>query len=166
MNIPENYLREIKMIMGVARGYLSEGRELVPMAFLGKTGLPLLPFPMDMSSNQAKDASAEAVREFAKMAGAEYAIMISEAWALDHTQISKEEVLKLYESRKGIADHPARQDVVMITLETQAGFWFANTPIKSLGGEARGFGDPEFTFIEQLEGRFTHFLPQKSKTVH
>ena len=159
MNIPENYLREIEMIMGVARGYLAEGKELQPFTFLGKTGLPLLPFPMDMSSNQAKDACAEAVRKLAKINNAEYAIMISEAWALDHTQISEEEILKLYESGGGIKDHPARQDVMMITLETQTGFWFSNIPIKSLGGESRGFGDPDFMFMTQAEGRFTRFLP-------
>ena len=159
MNIPENYLREIEMLLGVTRGYLAEGKELQPFTFLGKTGLPLLPFPMDMSSNQAKDACAEAVRKLAKINNAEYAIMISEAWALDHTQISKEEILKLYESGGGIKDHPARQDVMMITLETQTGFWFSNIPIKSLGGESRGFGDPDFMFMTQAEGRFTRFLP-------
>lgn len=158
MDIPEKYQAEIEVIISMAREFLSEGRELQAFVFLGKPSCSLLPCPMNMSSGSAKDMSAAMVRELAKVLRAEYAIMISEAWALDHTKTSMEEAKRIASSGRSIANHPDCTDVVMITLETLEGFWIAQTTIKPTG-KGRGFDDPCFNFMAGREGRFASFLP-------
>lgn len=164
MNVPEKYQATIEFIISTARGFMAEGKELQAFVFLGKAGAPLLPCPMNMKDGQTKDISAMVVREIAREGKAEFAIMISEAWGLDHTKVSMEEIKEYYESHGGISEHPNRIDVVMITLEAPEGFWIAQAPIKS-SGEAREFGDPDFAFMTRAEGRFACFLPQ-SGPVH
>jgi hypothetical protein len=163
--IPEKYQHSIKAITAKAREFLLNGDQLQPFVFLGRTGHSLLPCPMQMSSNQAKDMSAMIVREIARVAGAEYAIMISEAWALDSSVVSMEEAKRFAMSGESIADHPNRTDVVMITLEAPEGFWMAQSRIKSLNDNARSFDDVDFLFLSGAEGRFVSFLPHQG-TAH
>src|SRR5574342_86303 len=125
MDIPEKYQIAIDKIVSVARKFLSEGGEITGFVFLGKSDLPLLPCPMRMSNNAEKEISAMLVREIARAAQAEFVIMISEAWALEQTKISFDDYKKYMESHNGIAEHPDRMEVVMITLETPEGYWLA-----------------------------------------
>lgn len=127
------------------------------MAFLGKFGEELIPIPMDM---EHKDKSAALVTGICKMLRPDYVIMVSEAWGLSR-ETSQEEVMRITKTRESIANHPDRQDIVMLTLETREGFWVAQSPIKSLGGKARGVDDFQFLMMKQAEGRFTCFLPHE-----
>lgn len=165
MNIPEKYQADIETIISGARKVLVEGKELEAVAFLGKTDFGLLRLPMDMHSTKAKEFSAAIVRGIAQAGRAEYVIMISEAWALDQTKVSVEEIKTYLESHEGISEHPARMDVFMITLETREGFWMAQSPIRSLNGKAREFDPVNFLFMTHREGRFANFLPQEG-TIH
>lgn len=158
-NIPNEYRHLVDGITSIAREILESGEDLLPVVFLGKDGVAPVTLPMLMSSTEAKDRSVYAVRKTAQVVQATYAIMLSEAWGLDHSLFSEEEIKRIAESREGIANHPNRLDLIMITLETPDGFWFAQAPIKSLGKGARSFDDFEFIFLTKAEGRFTSFLP-------
>jgi len=160
--IPEAYQSEINRLISIARGFLSAGEELQAFVFLGASDKPTLPCPMNVCNAKAKDKSAAIVRGIAEAGNAEFAIMISEAWALDAEKTTMEEFIRIAESRESIENHPNRIDVLMVTLETPMGFWVAQSPIKSSGGKARGFGEVNFEFLDRVEGRFTCFLPRRA----
>jgi hypothetical protein len=155
--IPEECRHEVEVIVSVVREYLLEGESLAAMAFMGRFGLPPFPVPMDMKH---KDQSTKLVTELCKHAKADYVIMVAEAWALDHTKVPKEEFMRIANTHESIANHPDRMDIVMFSLETHKGFWFGQSPIKSLDGKKRGFDDIQFEMKKELEGRFTSFLPR------
>jgi hypothetical protein len=157
--IPEECLQAIKAIVSVARGYLSEGETLSAMAFLGRFGLPFFPVPTDMKH---KDQSAKLVTELCKQIRADYVIMISEVWALSG-KVPNEEMERIAATRESIAEHPDREDIVMISLETYQGYWLGRSPIKSLGGKKRGFDDIQFEMAKEIEGRFASFLPRSTQ---
>jgi len=154
--IPEEYRKDIEKIVSVARGYLSEGETLSAMAFLGKSGCGFFPVPMNM---RHKDESAKLVTELCKQVAADYVIMISEAWALSG-KVLNEEMERIAASHESIENHPDRDDIVMITLETRQGHWLGKGLIKSLGGKKRGVDDIQFTMEKEMEGRFASFLPR------
>jgi hypothetical protein len=160
--IPEKYHAYIEMVISVARGFLSEGDELQAMAFLGKLGAGIVPIPMHMGH---KDQSAAMIREICKVTRPDCVMMISEAWALDQTNVPVEEVERIANSGGSIADHPNRQDVVMLVVETREGLWLGQGQIKSLGGKARGFDDLQFEMKGKVQGRFSSFLPREG-TAH
>jgi hypothetical protein len=49
-------------------------------------------------------------------------------------------------------------------LETRYGVWVAQCEIrlKGLSKKKRTISEPEFTFLKEVEGRFSRFLPQQS----
>jgi hypothetical protein len=156
MNIPEECQRSIDLIASNAREFLSEGEELQAFAFLGKFGIGFTPAPMGMSN---KDLAVKLITALCKDVKPDYVIMISEAWALSG-KVPNEEIERIAASRESIAEHPDREDVVMITLETHQGFWFGQSPIKSLGGKKRGFDDIQFEMAKEMKSRFASFLPR------
>ena len=155
MKIPDECQRSLDAIVSTARRFLSEGKELQAMAFMGQFGAGFAPIPMDMAN---KDRSAAFITAICKCAKPDYVIMISEAWALS-AQCIGAELERLAKTLESISNHPDRIDVVMITLETKEGNWIAQTPIKSLGGK-RKMDDPEFLVFTGIEGRFASFLPR------
>lgn len=160
MNVPEKYHAYIEMVVSTARGFLSDGMELESIAFLGKFGVGFIPVPMDMGQ---KDASAAWIKEICRQTRPDFVMMISEAWSLSK-ETSEEEFARIAKSRESIVNHPNRQDIVMLTLETQEGFWLSQTPVRLLSDKKREFDDPEFLFATLLEGRFTQFLPPERET--
>jgi len=165
MNVPEKYLAYIEMIVSTARVFMAEGNVFQGMAFLGKFGAGIVPVPVNMMD---KDRSVMMLKELCKRTEPDYVMMISEAWMVERKDASKadqDDLLNEYKAHKGLADHPERVEIVMLSLETQEGLWFGKSPIKSLGDGKRGFDDLEFTMTTQLEGRFACFLPQ-SGPVH
>jgi acyl-CoA synthetase (AMP-forming)/AMP-acid ligase II len=161
MNIPEKCQQYLDLIVARMRELLSAGEEVQAFAFLGSFSAGIYPVPMDMKN---KDVSAAMLKELCKHVEPDFLIFISEAWGLDQTKVSIEEVKKVWESKKGIADHPNRIDVIMIKLETSTGLWAAQPQIRTVNGK-RSLDDPHFEFMAGAEGRFASFLPRKG-TMH
>jgi len=164
-NIPEIYLPTVKAITITMRQFLAEGRELHAIAFLGTMDGRLIDIPMNTENDQTKDAAAHLVSLISKQLKPDFAIVISEAWAL-MKDTPREEIDKIIEQHKSISEHPDRQEVVFLTLETRQGIWMGTSPIKSLGEDKRGFDDLKFTFATGAEGRFTNFLHADSDIRH
>jgi len=164
-NIPEAYRPVVEKIIGTMRKFLAEGEELHTFVFLAKFDGNFFPVPMNTSSNRDKEASAYLVTLMSKEIKPDFMIFVSEAWAVME-ETEPQEIEKFLKEYKSLAEHPRRQDIVFLTLETRNGIWMGTSPIKSLGGNQRGFDEMKFTESTDATGRFTHFLSPESNTMH
>lgn len=164
-NIPFQYRYTVEKIVATMRKFLADGQELHAFAFLGKIDGRIMPMPMDTESGMSKDTSAYLVQLISKEFKPDFVIVVSEAWALMREN-SPEDIAKFLKEHKSVSEHPDRQEIVLLNLETRHGIWMGTSPIKSLGDKSRGFDDMTFTESKNVQGRFAHFLPPESETKH
>lgn len=169
-NPPQAYLDIIVPLIGTARGFAEAGEKLVPVAFVGNlTTQQTLPVMLHSGSDETKDESATTVKRAAAMTDADFVFVIMEAWSLRPDKLHRvDEILDKYGS---IGNSPYAMDVVSMTLETRHGIWVAQMPFKPKGHskKKRTFGQPEFRFFTEAEGRFVDLLPTKDggpQTLH
>jgi hypothetical protein len=120
---------------------------------------------MNMIDGIKKEVSAAILRAMAGEMKPDYAILVSEGYALPPTMPAKEQ-MALVEKYGSVSDCPQREEIVFISLETPTGCWVACQPILQLEGKSRGFAEFKFEISQQASGRFTNFLPQQPGTVH
>lgn len=158
--IPESYLNIINPIIDAARNFLEQGEDLRPIAFFGCfDSAMIVPIPINSSSEESKDASAEIMRLAALQIEADFVLVITEAWTMKAS--SKEEVEAVIDKYGSIGESPFAIEVVSFSLETVYGTWMAQEKIEAKG-EARTIGIPDFHHFDEASGRFTHLLPQKT----
>jgi hypothetical protein len=172
INPPESYLKVINPLIDTARGFLEQGEELAPIAFVGSfSSGKTIPVLLDSTGDASKDHSVLAIRMAAEMLDADFVFVIMEAWSLRKDKMGQmEAILDKYGS---IGASPYRVDVVTFALETRHGVWMAECEIKPKGisKKKRTIGKPAFRFFTEVEGRFSHFLKagvneEGSKTLH
>lgn len=161
-NPPQAYLDIILPLIGSARGFVEGGESLVPVAFVGNlTTQKTLPVMLNSKSDDTKDASAAAIKRAATTLDADFVFVVMEAWSLRPDKLRQvDEILDKYGS---IGNSPYAIDIVSMSLETRHGIWVAQMPIKPKGHskKKRTFGEPEFRFFTEFEGRFVDLLPKK-----
>lgn len=159
--IPTAYRTLIDPLIKVARDILERGERLVPVAFVGNLSTrETHQVMMSATSEQAKDDSAELVRQLAAINQADFIFVIMDAWGLPRDKMHRyQEILERYGS---IGASPYRVDVVSFTLETRHGLWLAQMSVKPLGvsKKKRTFGEPKFQLFTEAQGRFVHLLPE------
>jgi hypothetical protein len=160
--IPTAYRTLIDPLIGVARGILEGGEQLVPVAFVGNlTAGQTFQVMMSAASEQTKDESADLVRHLAVIHDADFVFIVMDAWGLPRDKMPRyREILERYGS---IGASPYRIDIVSFTLETRHGLWVAQVPVKPKGisKKKRTFGEPEFELFTDAQGRFVDLLPTK-----
>ncbi len=159
--IPSSYRSIIDPLIGVARGILESGEQLVPVAFVGNLSThQTYQVMMNAASDATKDNSAELVRYLAKLHEADFIFMIMDAWGLPPEKMHRyREILERYGS---VGASPYRVDIVSFSLETRHGLWMAQVPVKPKGvsKKKRTFGEPQFQLFTEAEGRFVRLLPE------
>ena len=81
--IPTAYRTIIDPLIGVARDLVERGEQLVPVAFVGNLSKrETYPVLLNASSAQAKDDSAELIRQLAAIHEADFVFLIMDAWGL------------------------------------------------------------------------------------
>ena len=81
--IPTAYRTIIDPLIGVARDLVERGEQLVPLAFVGDLSKrETYPVLLNASSAQAKDDSAELIRQLAAIHEADFVFVIMDAWGL------------------------------------------------------------------------------------
>ena len=81
--IPERYSKIIEPLIETARGFLENGEELVPFAFVGNFEVgTTIPVRLQADSEEAKDQSARAIKSIAEQHHADFVFTIMEAWSL------------------------------------------------------------------------------------
>jgi len=127
--IPPAIADFVRHIFRVAVSLLREGKSLTSFAFIGSTTKRRMSqLRMDMSTDESKDVSAEAVRMIAEKEEADVIAIISESWTLPEEMNSKyEEIIEKYGS---IGASPYRQEIVSLSVGAYSGE--SITPPKSL----------------------------------
>ena len=160
--IPTAYRTIIDPLIGVARDLVERGEQLVPVAFVGNLSKrETYPVLLNASSAQAKDDSAELIRQLAAIHEADFVFVIMDAWGLPPDKVQRyEEIIERYGS---IGASPYRIDLVTFSLETRHGLWVAQVEVKRKGvsKRRRTFAVPEFRHFTEVQGRFVDLLPVK-----
>jgi len=157
--MPPQYLAVVTPLVDTARAILESGESLQPFAFVGnfETGR-ILPVLIDTRDDRAKDGSAAAIRRAAEQTQAHFVFTIMEAWSLPQNKLHRHgELVQTYGS---IGASPYRIDAAAFVLETAYGVWLAQATIKPKGysKKKRTFGQVDFLFGDQVEGRFGGLL--------
>lgn len=160
--IPTAYRTIIDPLIDVARDLVERGEQLVPVAFVGNLSKrETYPVLLNASSAQAKDDSAELIRQLAAIHEADFVFVIMDAWGLPPDKVQRyEEIIERYGS---IGASPYRIDLVTFSLETRHGLWVAQVEVKRKGvsKRRRTFVAPEFRHFNEVQGRFVDLLPVK-----
>lgn len=149
----------IDQILPVVGRNLADSECLQPVFFIGtfgedgKVGI----FAADMSSNEAKNETAHAVREIVGQIDADYVLMVAESWVYD---ASKDEAEAQRVAEEGLADNPLSKEVVMLRYETPTETWTAMADILP----ERKMGEVKWCKVGDGEekGRFTGFFSRKA----
>jgi hypothetical protein len=161
-NLPPAYLAVITPLIDKARGFLEQGDQLYPVAFVGNfTTQAIYPVLMNTDDPLGKESTSRAIRGLADQCEADFVLVISESWTLRQDKMPKmKQIIAEYGS---IGASPYRIDSVSITLETLHGLWVSSLPIKPRGvsKKKRTFGSPDFQLFTEVEGLFAHLLPKR-----
>ena len=160
--MPDAYWETIAPLIERARGFLENGEDVEPIAFVGSFEKKTLNFVLlNTADGDVKDASAEQVRRIAYHEDADFVFTIVEALGLPPEKVAKyQTILDRYGS---IEASPYAVDLVAFALETRHGSWVAQVPVKPKGISKRKktFGKPHFRFFTETAGRFAELLPPK-----
>jgi hypothetical protein len=157
--IPPAYLEVITPLIGRARSILEGGERLQPIAFVGAfESRRILPVPLQAGDEDAKDQSAEHVRQVAAREKADFVFAIMEVWGLPPDRVARHR--QIVERYGSVAASPYAVDQVSFALETHHGMWVAQPTIKAQGVSKRKktFDEPRFRFFTEAAGRFTGLL--------
>lgn len=164
--------RIVEEIVHAIRKKLELGEELPASIFIGSFSKELEIIPIDTSSNVAKEMSTQVARVIAKEMSADCIIVATEAWMVQAKKTDSNSYKDLQENMrrqyKSLSEHPARMDVMHISVETREGMWCGTAEIKFKypSKKKRTFGAVAFEMIHQ-EGRFVGILPPPvTTTVH
>ena len=162
--IPESYSKIIEPLIETARGFLKNGEELVPLAFVGNFEVgTTVPVRLQAGSDVAKDQSARAIKLIAEQHNADFVFTIMDAWSLRPDKLRMMD--EIYERYGSIGNAPDsyKIEIVAFSLETRHGIWVAQCPIKPKGysKKKRTIGTPEFRHFTEAQGRFVDLLPVK-----
>ena len=163
MQLPPRYHEIIWPLIEKAKGFLEQGENLSPFAFVGnfETG-QVVPILIDALDDSRKDASAIAIRLAAESMAADYVFTVIERWGLPKDKILKyQEIAERYGS---IGASPYKIDTANFRLEPRYGVWGAQVPLKFKppSKKRRTFAAPvALIFMDGIEGRFAGLLPVK-----
>jgi len=122
--IPESYSKIIEPLIETARGFLENGEELEPFAFVGNFEVgTTVPVRLQAGSNEAKDQSARAIKLIAEQHNADFVFTIMDAWSLRPDKLRMMD--KIYERYGSIGKAPDsyKIEIVAFSLETRHGIW-------------------------------------------
>ena len=158
--LPAPYHRLVTPLIDTARSIVERGESLATMAFVGNLANgETRPVPIIELSEQHKDASIDAIRRLAQLIQADFVFTIAEGWGVPPDKVDRyREIIDRYGS---IGASPHRVDTVTFLLETRAGLWSAQMPLKPKGisKKKRTFATPALTLGTEMEGRFVGLLP-------
>ena len=161
-NPPQAYLDIILPLIAKAKELLEKGEKLQPFAFVGNLNTQqIIAVLLDNESENAKDKSASAIKMAAVHNSADFVFTVMEVWSLRPDKVRQhEEIIEKYGS---IGASPYAMDVCSLMLETRHGLWVSQPAIKLKGisKKKRTFGSVEFRFFSEVDGRFSHLLPNK-----
>lgn len=161
--LPASLAALVWSVIGTAEGFLGRGEELEPVAFVGKAdGMTAQPMALDMSSEESKERSADAVRRAARALGADFALLLAESWMPREEDPGKlRRLMEIYGSVSAMP-RKLRKEVALVSLETREGVWIALPELLPCppSKKKRKLGAIEFMKTEASSGRFMHLLPE------
>lgn len=155
--------KALEKIVGMARQFLETDGSLAPAAFIGGIrGVGVV--QLDMSTVEAKDASASFIRQFAAKQDADFVVLVLETWRLPES--ATKDFMANRSKYPTVSSHPDKEECVMVSVETHAGTKMGMAKITREGGKPT-FGEIEWQppSVEN-RGRFTNFLSGKKAQVH
>jgi hypothetical protein len=151
----------IESIITTVRGHMADGEEVDLTGYMaGEKGVAVVP----LGHAPSKDIAMLGFRHACKVFGAEVAVLVMEAWAKEVIG-TPEEAKAIRAQYKDVESMPGRMDVISIQVETHAGAWMAQGVTTPHDGKPREMTEPEFKFMDGVEGRMTGFLPPRT-TAH
>lgn len=144
-----------------ARQNVQLHEELVPMWFIGsKDNFDMVATPFTgPDEQQTKNTVVLKIKQMAAERDADFLLFISEAWSLKDAEAIADYTKNPHKYPNGVVDHPARVEVVVVTLETHENNYVGMARIlpgrvmatvEWGDGSHRGYG-----------GRFDNMLPPR-----
>ena len=168
MQLPQAYLDIVLPLIDKARGFLENGEELQPIAFIGNHATKrVVPVLIDTRSAESKDNAAELIKVAAEQTQADFVFTVMEAWGLPRDKMPRYQ--EILDKSGSVGASPYKIDTAAFMLETRYGVWGCQAPLKPKGHskKKRTFGPVELKFMDGVEGRFVGLLPQTSpETLH
>ncbi len=164
--LPEQYRNMVAAYVFNARFLLEEGQALQAFIFIGTLTGTLSgsteqhAVPVDTSSRQGKEMSADHARKVALLCQADYVLHLTESWSLNATDSKKiDAILEKYGS---ISAYPGRISIVAFVLEADEGVFVGTAPIKALGRSKskRTISEPVFVKGDYAQGTLSNILPR------
>jgi hypothetical protein len=106
----------VEAAMQISKDLIARGETLQPLIVLFKEGMPNLPIPLKLATDEDRDLSIRVVQTFILTFRPDFAVMVTEGWMLDVRMASKEEAKKFTENyERGDAEKsPNRMEVIMV----------------------------------------------------
>ena len=125
-NLSETSRKHVQGAIDMHRLYLEEG-DLIPPTFIIEHSKSVVLLPIDGSSQQAKDFSAETARKVAAMSNSEFVAFVSMVWVLPESQFqNSSSILAKYGS---IKKYPGSLQRAFVNLETRTCRYCALIPV-------------------------------------
>jgi hypothetical protein len=118
----------VQEAIDIHRRFLHEG-ELIPPTFIIEHNKSVVLLPVDGSSQQAKEFSAETARKVASLSNSEFVAFVSIVWVLPESQLQHTSaILATYGS---IKKYPGSLQRAFVNVETRTGRHIAHVPVLS-----------------------------------
>jgi hypothetical protein len=125
-NLSETSRKHVQLVIDAHRLYLQDG-DLIPPTFIIERNKSVVFLPVDGSSQQAKDYSAETARKVASMSNSEFVAFVSMVWVLPESQFQNSiSILAKYGS---IKKYPGSLQRAFVNLETRTCRYCALIPV-------------------------------------
>lgn len=147
----------IDQIIPAVAANLRQSECLVPVFFIGNADQVGI-FPADMSTNEAKSETAQAVRAIIQKTNADFVLMVAESWLYKEERDKAEDLDTIMAD--GLANNPKAKEVVLLRYETPTEAWVAMVDILP----QRVLGEVVWNTVQMDEekGRFTGFFERQS----
>jgi len=161
-NLSEASREHVQKAIDIHRRYLQDG-DLIPPTFIIEKDKSVVLLPMDGSSQQAKEISADTARRIASLSNSEFVAFVSIAWVLPESQLQNASaILAKYGSIKKC---PRSLKRAQVNLETRKGRYFALVPILACppSKKRKTLGQVVWHRSDNVRGTLTGILPLDSE---
>lgn len=165
--LPPRYQQLLEGALKHARSQLADSGQVAPVGLVCSAAVQpasAAPIVVDMATqNDAqKDRVAFAIRELVKLYDADCVMLLTEAWTLPQHLAKDHAALR---ARYGsLGNVPGRLEIVMVSIETRARSWMAQSPILRQGRIVK-LGPPDVILTRngsddamQVTGRYANFF--------
>jgi hypothetical protein len=162
----------VEACVEAAKSILAKGEELDPVVIFTKEGMPDLPLPLKLKTDEDREISIHLIQAFILKLRPDIAVMVTDGWMLDVRKKNKEEIKEFSKNYQhgDAAKSPNRIEVLMVDGGAVGERYSVITPYKREGNKIifqEPLEMPEGAYMESaFFGSTWEILEGKGKVVH